>query len=206
MRKRELILDFTSLLDIIMIILFFFIIFSHMETEDAKASCAAAEQQAVMLSAQANEKMNDAEEKLADAEEKEQRAAELLKAAEEADTQKAANIEGIFEFSHSNNLRVTLEMLTESTWRLNVYAADELIAAIPQDEETAMEAAFSEVIAAQGYDAADTILCVFLLNRKVPGTRAAYAEATKLFEKIKTEYPYFYYTEINSSILEGAFT
>ena len=46
MNKREIILDFTSLLDVIMIILFFFILFSHLETEDAKLALEAAQQNA----------------------------------------------------------------------------------------------------------------------------------------------------------------
>ena len=36
MKKRQIILDFTSLLDVIMIILFFFIIFSSLETDNLK--------------------------------------------------------------------------------------------------------------------------------------------------------------------------
>ena len=36
MKKRQIILDFTSLLDVIMIILFFFIIFSNLETDNLK--------------------------------------------------------------------------------------------------------------------------------------------------------------------------
>lgn len=36
MKKRQINLDFTSLLDVIMIILFFFIIFSNLETGDLK--------------------------------------------------------------------------------------------------------------------------------------------------------------------------
>ena len=36
MKKRQIILDFTSLLDVIMIILFFFIIFSNLETDNLR--------------------------------------------------------------------------------------------------------------------------------------------------------------------------
>lgn len=38
MNKRQIILDFTSLLDVIMIILFFFILFARMETDQSKAA------------------------------------------------------------------------------------------------------------------------------------------------------------------------
>ena len=56
MNKREIILDFTSLLDVIMIILFFFILFSHLETEDAKTALQTAEQNAIEREAQADQK------------------------------------------------------------------------------------------------------------------------------------------------------
>ena len=34
MKKRDVILDFTSLLDVTLIVIFFFVIFSHLDTED----------------------------------------------------------------------------------------------------------------------------------------------------------------------------
>ena len=37
MKKRDVILDFTSLLDVTLIVIFFFVIFSHLDTEDNRA-------------------------------------------------------------------------------------------------------------------------------------------------------------------------
>ena len=43
MKVREIILDFTSLLDVVMIILFFFVLYSSIDTENATEKAKAAE-------------------------------------------------------------------------------------------------------------------------------------------------------------------
>ena len=65
--KREIILDFTSLLDVIMLILFFFVIFAQIDSTEAMTKIEEIKRQAElqMSKAQAEwEKVNDAEQQL----------------------------------------------------------------------------------------------------------------------------------------------
>lgn len=64
MKKRQIILDFTSLLDVIMIILFFFIIFSNLETDNLKKDLEDKQQQVSAELEEAKAKNDKADELL----------------------------------------------------------------------------------------------------------------------------------------------
>ena len=108
MNKREIILDFTSLLDVIMIILFFFILFSHIETEDAKLALQAAQEKAESVSAEAEQKLEEANDRLAGIEEMEKAVDEKLREADLAGERQGQNAEGIMDFGGSTNIRAAL--------------------------------------------------------------------------------------------------
>ena len=67
MKKRQIILDFTSLLDVIMIILFFFIIFSSLETDNLKKDLEDKQQQVSAELEEAKAKNDKADELLGEA-------------------------------------------------------------------------------------------------------------------------------------------
>ena len=77
-RRKEAVLDFTSLLDIVLIILFFFILFSYMETGEAREKAEAAVSEAAAISETADRREAEAEYKIKEAENAKQQAMEAL--------------------------------------------------------------------------------------------------------------------------------
>ena len=87
MKKRQIILDFTSLLDVIMIILFFFIIFSNLETDNLKKDLEDKQQQVSAELEEAKAKNDKADELLGEAQEKNGLKKPILLLTESAKTQ-----------------------------------------------------------------------------------------------------------------------
>lgn len=203
MNKREIILDFTSLLDVIMIILFFFIIFSHLETEDAKIALQTAQQNAIEREEQAEQKLEDADKLLEEAQQKEQQAAEKLNEAELAGERQGENVEGITEFSRNLNIRVKLKMISGSgSWSLLVFKGEEQIAEIPKGTVNSMSQAFFEALSDMGCDREDTLLCVYVYDASQAGTASADRDIQRIFDEVKGRYKHFFYSELDTSLFE----
>ena len=203
MNKREILLDFTSLLDVIMIILFFFILFSHLETEDAKLALQTAEQNAVQREQQAEQALEDAEKLLKEAELKEQQAEEKLKEADLAGERQGENIAGIVEFNRNQNISVKLNMTNSSSWSLLVCKGEQQVAEIPRDKVNVMAQSFVNALSEIGCEKDDTLLCVYVYNAEQAGTASADRDVQRVFAKIKEQYNHFFYSELDISLFEG---
>lgn len=188
-RSREIILDFTSLLDVVMVILFFFILFSHFETVEARKELEAA-QQAVIE--EYNGKMEEAEMSLAEAD-------RLLAEIGQADARKAENIDAISAFGKGENLKIRLRM-TDGSWKIIAYKGEAMIAEIENDDTDKMKKQLFRALAESRITIEDTILCDFIYNPEEAGTAAAYKQVTKLLSLVKNEYLHFYYSEVDMSI------
>ena len=203
MNKREIILDFTSLLDVIMIILFFFIIFSHLETEDAKLALQTAQQNAAQREEEAEQKLEEADKLLEEAEQKEQQAAEKLEEAELAGERQGENVEGITEFSRSQNIRVKLKMISgSSNWSVLIYKGEQQIAEIPKGDVSSMSQSFLNALSDMGCDKDDTLLCVYVYDAAQAGTASADRDIRKVFDEAKGQYKHFFYSELDTSLFE----
>ena len=190
MKHKEIILDFTSLLDVIMIILFYFIIFCHSETEGAKEELQKAQAEVQQMENEAEEKLDQAEEKLSDAEAK-------LKEANE--NRQEENIDGILEFGKSANLRINLKINNDETWELELLKNDEKLSSIKNSSEKTMAKELSEKISELGYKKEDTLLCEFIYNSNENGTNSAYNKAERVFSQLKDHYDHIYYSETDIS-------
>lgn len=201
MNKREIILDFTSLLDVIMIILFFFILFSHIEAIDAIGEKEKMQAEHGQVMEEAERIKSDAEELLADAETKNARAEELLSEVKQSDSRSAYNIKGIDEFSRGLNLRMNLNMNSNSgVWELDIFCGDEFLDSIIKDTPENMKQKFSDIVTENGYTEEDTILCVFTYNASESGTRSAYKAIAEMSELFKADYQHFFISEVDISI------
>lgn len=127
MNKRQIILDFTSLLDVIMIILFFFILFARIETDNAKAvldgdKAALEEQQAQLTEQQSQIELQQIQ--LQEDKEKYevliQEEEDYLNELNSSESAAAMNVAGIHEFSQGTNLKINLNMNNDN-WRLDVF-------------------------------------------------------------------------------------
>ena len=203
MNKREIILDFTSLLDVIMIILFFFILFSHLETEEAKIAFQTAQQNAAQREEEAEQKLEDAEKLLEEAKQKEQQAEEKLNEAELAGERQGENVEGITEFSRNLNIRVKLKMISgSSNWSMLIYKGEQQIAEIPKEDVSSMSKSFLQALSDMGCARDDTLLCVYVYDAAQAGTASADRVIQKVFDEVKGQYKHFFYSELDTSLFE----
>lgn len=202
MNKREIILDFTSLLDVIMIILFFFILFSQLETEDAKLAFQTAEQNAIEREQQAEQALEDAEKLLKEAELKEQQAEEKLKEADLAGERQGENIAGIVEFSRNQNITVKLNM-TAGSWSLIVCKGDQQVTEIAKDKVNIMAQSFVNALSDIGCGKEDTLLCVYVYDASQAGTASADRDVRRVFDMVKGQYNHFFFSELDTSLFEG---
>ena len=131
MKKRDILLDFTSLLDVTLILIFFFVIFSHMDN--------------AQNTAKTEEKEAELESQLNDAAERESQAKDLMEKleyelgiVENADDRAKDNVEEILEFTKGTNLKLILEM-QDGKWTLIVSGKNEAISRITASDNVASE-------------------------------------------------------------------
>ena len=192
MRRREIFLDFTSLLDVVLIILFFFILFSHMEIVDSRTIADKQMAEAEAITERANEKLQEAEKQLEQLESE-------LELVRESDARRAENAEGMLEFVRNQNVKMILEM-DEDPWCLKVVHNEELVTKVyaGSDMTQGILAAFNSV----GYEPTDTIFCEFVLDGSQDGTASAYRTVNKGLAAVRETYRYLYYSETDMSMGE----
>ena len=192
MKKKDILLDFTSLLDVTLILIFFFVIFSHFDN--------------VQSTAQIEDKESKLESQINDAAERESQAQELKEQLEyeigivqDADDRAKDNVVEILEFTKGTNLKLILEM-QDGKWTLVVSSKNEVISRIAAADN--VEARLTEALENADYASGDTILCDFVYNGSQAGTVSAYRKITKAMEAIQEEYKYLYYSETDLSVGE----
>lgn len=190
MRRREIFLDFTSLLDVVLIILFFFILFSHMEIVDNRVAVEEQMKEAEAITERANDKMQEAEEKVAQLEEE-------LDIVRESESRRAENLEAMIEYSRGHNIKLLLKQ-TEGLWCLNIVQKEELVESIPTNSDVAQGILLA--LNDLGYEPADTIFCEFIFDGSQGGTRSAYGAASDAIATAKKTYTKLYCSETDISI------
>ena len=192
MKKKDILLDFTSLLDVTLILIFFFVIFSHFDN--------------VQSTAQIEDKESQLQSQINDAAERESQAQELMEQLEyeigivqDADDRAKDNVEEILEFTKGTNLKLILEM-QDGKWTLVVSSKNEVISRISAGDD--VEARLADALKSADYAYGDTILCDFVYNGSQAGTVSAYRKITKAMEAVQEEYKYLYYSETDLSVGE----
>lgn len=192
MKKRDVILDFTSLLDVTLIVIFFFVIFSHLDTEDNRAKTEA--------------KVAELETAIEEAEEREASAEELIAQLEkeidivrDSSERQASNIVEMLEYGKSGNIKIIL-LMQDDGWIIRVNCKEEVLAEISSDADVGTK--LKEAIKKAGYNEKDTIFCDFVFNGSQPGTASAYRKITKGLDDVEGIYRYLYYSETDLSIGE----
>lgn len=189
-KKMDIVLDFTSLLDVTLILIFFFILFSHFESENNAA--------------RTDEKVNELNEMIEEAKDREAYANELaeqlqkdLNILREYDSQGASNVEEMMEYAKSSNLKFLLE-INEDDWILRIAHDNKLIAEIVNGENMGSE--IQKILSDMEYGEQDTIFCDFIFDGSLPGTRMAYKEIMRGIQEVRKKYKNFYYSETDLSV------
>lgn len=192
MKKRDILLDFTSLLDVTLILIFFFVIFSHMDN--------------AQNTAKREEKEAELESQLNDAMERESQAADLMEQLEhelgivqDADDRAKDNVEEILEFAKGTNLKFILEMNGDE-WTLVAAGKNDMVSKISESDNIVRK--LREVLVNADYDSEDTILCEFIYNGSQANTVSAYRKITKAIKELQKTYTYLYFSETDISVGE----
>lgn len=200
MKKRQINLDFTSLLDVIMIILFFFVIFSNLETDSIKKDLENKQQQVSAELDEAKAKNDKANAALEDAEKKNELADKRMEEANSAVDRSGDNADAIMDFSENKNLKLRLDMSGESGWKLMFAKGEEIVKEIPKADVNKMTEDVKALFDEQGYTKDNTILIEFSYNAAENGTTSAYLDTMKIINELKNEYEHLFYSETDVSI------
>lgn len=189
MKKKDLILDFTSLLDVTLIVIFFFVLFSHLDSQENKA--------------RTDEKIQEYEVAIQDAEDREAIANEMIAQLEDeleivraSDERRANNVSEILEYNRSENLKILLDM-KDGSWGIRVIRKEELVAYIEKSNSLG-----DDIIKAMedaGYGVEQTIFCDFVFDGSVPGTASAYRMISNGLSEVSAQYKYLYISETDLS-------
>ena len=192
MKKKDILLDFTSLLDVTLILIFFFVIFSHLDNVQSTAQIEDKE-------SQLQSQLNDAAERESQAQELKEQLEYEIGIVQNADDRAKDNVEEILEFTKGTNLKLILEM-SDGKWTLVVSSENEVISRIAAGDD--VEARLADALESADYAYGDTILCDFVYNGSQAGTVSAYRKITKAMESVQEEYKYLYYSETDLSVGE----
>lgn len=190
MKKRDVILDFTSLLDVTLIVIFFFVLFSHLDSQENKARTDAKVQELEVAIQEAKDR-EAAADKLA-----KQLNNEISIVQEYSDRQ-ASNVSQILEFNRSENIKLILD-ITSDNWSIRVIKANSVISTLSGNGNIGSD--LKEALANAGYNHTDTIFCDFVFDGSLPGTASAYRRIKRGIEDVSKEYRYFYSSETDLSI------
>lgn len=192
MRKRDIVLDFTSLLDVTLIVIFFFVLFSHLDEQENKA--------------RTESKVQELEVAIQEAEDRESEADKLIEQLEneiaivqDYSERQASNVSEMLEFNRSENIKIILDM-DSTKWSVRIIKAENILATIEGKENISNE--IKQVLSDAGYDNTKTIFCDLVFDGSLPGTASAYRNITKSIREVSEEYRYMYTSETDLSIGE----
>ena len=192
MKKRDILLDFTSLLDVTLIIIFFFVLFSHLDSEQNRAETEAKTKELETAIQVAEERETEADALIAQLEEN-------LAIVESSNERQSSNVKEMIEYSNSGNIKLIL-VIEEDDMLLRVNCKEEVVAEIPVGDD--MNVPLETAIQSAGYSTDDTLFCDFVFDGNVANSAYAYRKVTKAIETIRKDYKFLYFSETDLSVGE----
>ena len=190
MKLREIILDFTSLLDVIMIILFWFILNYQNETTKIRNKAEEAERTAIAAQSAAEEKRSEAEHML-------QVADNQLEELANANERQAYNIKALRDFRDCQSLQLRLNSY-KGSWNVVVsIGSDQELGCIYSTEEKKFGEKLFEMLENEGIEDDATIICILSYNSKDGGSRTSLESVEEQLKTVTKRNHHFYYTKMN---------
>lgn len=188
MRKREIFLDFTSLLDVIMIILFFFILFSSFEIETAKN--------------EAEQKKIEYETEKSAVEEERERIDNEWEKLLQLDENAVKNEQALLNYQNivlSINL---VDKLKNDTLYVNIRRGDKKIKEFEYTKETlqsTLDTEINDAFELSELKEDEVIICTLTYSGDDLYSDMAVKGINKTIEKLQKEYSNLYYAAINTT-------
>ena len=178
MMKRKISLDFTSLLDITMIILFFFLINFKFSVDDIKAEANGQMEAAALQS----ERLEADKQKLEEEKEDWRRQADAeLGKIREADEKAADNAEALLNFKNGDIINIDFDINDRYQWKMTVSRGEAVLGVISSSDEADIKDEIVTMLNRERFNKDDVIIGVFKYNKKSYGSRFA----ENIFKEVK---------------------
>lgn len=192
--KREVILDFTSLLDVIMLILFFFVIFAQIDSSNA---IDAANQNAEQAIADADQAIQDANQAIQDAMNDQAHAEAMMSEAEQEQTYaQAVILNSTGDFDKAIQLQLDL-LLENEKWKIVItgFGKDnkpDTIEDVRNRKPDELADELDKIISNHSYSPSDAILINLVYDSVQSGSRKSKNNSDEMIRLLRDEYYYQY--------------
>ena len=193
MKRRKISLDFTALLDITMIILFFFLINFKFSSDEVKAEAAAQIEEAAAQSEQLEADRRQFEEEKAEWQKEAEREMEKLR---EADKNAADNAEALMNFQKGMVLKIDLSMKNRDDWDITVLNGNTVIGEVSSENCTDLKNEIITVLYNNGFKKDDVIIAVFMYDLHDNGSGHIHEDFLTQIKDVNGVYEKFYCAEI----------
>ena len=185
MKIREIILDFTSLLDVIMIILFFFILFSTFEIEEATNM--------------ANQTKVEYEAKIEEIKSEQEKINTEWKKIQQIDKNAVKNQQALLEYQ-DHLLTINLyDKFDDDTLYINIKKGENKLDEIIFTESVDMKTKLTDILKMTEFTNDDVIICNLTYNGDDLYSANAVKKIEKVVNDLQKEYENFYFAAINIS-------
>ncbi len=190
MKKRDIFLDFTSVFDVTLRVIFFLFLFSHFDSEANKA--------------RTDEKVKEYDVAIHQAEERELSAKQMeeqlkneIDTVMQANQRIGENAKEIIDFNQSGNIKILLK-IDNGSWSIQIIKDGDLLDTILPGTtfERDLKKAFDEA----GYNTDSTIFCDFIFDGSQVGSASAYRQIRKGLTETLSIYKHLYISETDLSV------
>ncbi|MCM1328517.1 MAG: hypothetical protein NC253_03670 [Ruminococcus sp.] len=193
MRKPKISLDFTSLLDITMIILFAFLVSFKFSADETQAR---AEAEIEKANAAAEQLETDRKRFEEEKEEWQKQAEKELEQLRKADKNAADNAEALLNFQNGAVFKIDLEMQSRSNWEITVYNGETPIAEILSENSENLGGEIVTVLDSQGFQRDDVLIGIFLYDPEDIGSATVREDFSPKIKDVSGAYENFYCAEV----------
>ena len=193
MKRRKISLDFTALLDITMIILFFFLINFKFSSDEVKAEAAAQIEEAAAQSEQLEADRRRFEEEKAEWQKEAEREMEKLR---EADKNAADNAEALMNFQKGVLFKIDLTMRNRDDWDITVLNGNAVIGEVSSENCGDLKNEIITVLDNNGFKKDDVIIAVFMYDLHDNGSGHIPEDFLPQIKDVNGVYEKFYCAEI----------
>lgn len=197
--KREIILDFTPLLDVMMLILFFFILFANTnyqnKIEEANANAQSKIEEAEEAKKEAQSQIDTYNEKIEELEEE-------LNALDSAGNTNGEAIDSLYKYKQDLFLRLKLKKEEKSVgeaskkiWNIHVYYDNNEIGIINDINEHSIEKCsneFLKILSDNKFNKDENLICELIINTSEGGSLESYVYTSEILKRIEKDYKYLF--------------
>lgn len=197
--KREIILDFTPLLDVMMLIIFFFILFANTnyqnKIEEANANAQSKIEEAEEAKEEAQSKIDTYNEKIEELEEE-------LNALDSAGNTNGEAIDSLYKYKQDLFLRLKLKKEEKSVgeaskkiWNIHVYYDNNEIGIINDINEHSIEKCsneFLKILSDNKFNKDENLICELIINTSEGGSLESYVYTSEILKRIEKDYKYLF--------------